>query len=112
METSTKTKTSNQRHLKEEQQKATNGKWKHALKTKTSNKKHFSLIFSFICFNSGPMEGSWHQEQWKTRKSNNKQQKATKSNQKAKTDIRAEKTKTSSKGHKKFKWKPGLNINC
>ena len=87
METSTKnenkqqkSKTSNQRHLpvlvfeidsisktrtsNEEQQKATNGKWKHAPKTKTSNN-----------------------EQGKAPKGNEEQQKA-------KMDIGARKTKT------------------
>ena len=45
------------RKSNEEQQKATNGKWKHAPKTKTSIKEHFSFPFSLIRTNSEPLEG-------------------------------------------------------
>ena len=75
-----KAKTSNERHKKskwkpgyiktrksnEEQQNATNGKWKRVPKIKTSNKKQqraFLFPFSFIRNNSKPMEGGLYQEQ-------------------------------------------------
>ena len=89
-----KTKTSNQRHLpvsvlSQKQERATKSCKKHRTahgnmpqkpKRATKNyKEHFSFPFSFICFNSGPVEGSWHQERRRATKSSKKQRRATKS---------------------------------
>ena len=110
----------------EEQQKATNGKWKHAPKTKTSgkNQQRTFLIPIFIHSHQFWSYGRWlvsramksqKEQRWAT-KSNKKQQKATKSNKtqqrtsKLEKPKRARKNKTSNERHEKSKWKLGLRL--
>ena len=72
-----KTGTSN-----EEQQKATNDKWKHAPKNKTNNKKHFhSFSLIFINFHSfASTLDLWRVVDIKSKESQKEQQQAMKSN--------------------------------
>ena len=105
----------------EEQQKATNIKWKHAPKTKMSNKKHF-FIPSFI-YSRQFLQVADIKSHERARTSNEKQRKATKSNekqqQKTKTRITVEKpnqaikkktNKNEQQNAKKLKMETSLNL--
>ena len=145
METSTKNQneqrkpiTSNKMHLlvlafyisktrksNEEQQKETNGKWKHAPKTKTSNKEQQIAFFIPILIHSHQFwtYGRWlisramksQKEQRRATKSNEKAAKSYEQQQKATTDIGAGKTKTGKNNREeqrkaqKVQRKPGLS---
>ena len=91
----------------EEQQKATNGKWKHAAKTKANNKKQQRAFFIPIFIHSHQF-GTFRRwlisrtiksrkEQRRATKSNGKQQKAAKSNKKEQRTSKLEKPKRARK---------------
>ena len=112
------------RKSNEEQQKATNGKWKHTPKTKTRNKKQRRAFFIPIFIHSHQF---WIYGRWlvsramKTQKNNDGQRKAMKSSKKLRRATKSnnghrswknqngqEKNKASIETHKKSKWKPDL----
>ena len=109
------------RKSNEAQQKATNGKWKHAPKTKTSNKKTTKSIFHSYFHSFSPILDLWmvvdiknNEKPERATTGNEEQQKATKGNKKQQRTSelgkpkRARKNQDKQQKQKTSKWKPGL----